>query len=156
MMTIDCYEKSLFEQQTPYLQWLKEREAKRKINRDKNKGKHMIRLPFFSCEESVETCLERVGVATQERADKLQDMDFILFTGENGFVDEDAEYFFSEYFSEHSNEQIVYADEDYLGSLQDIYGKEWQRVISQGHISMRIPGFTGVSHGLSRIIHRIL
>ena len=123
MMTIDCYEKSLFEQQTPYLQWLKEREAKRKINRDKNKGKHMIRLPFFSCEESVETCLERVGVATQERADKLQDMDFILFTGENGFVDEDAEYFFSEYFSEHSNEQIVYADEDYLGSLQDIYGE---------------------------------
>ena len=54
MMTIDCYEKSLFEQQTPYLQWLKEREAKRKINRDKNKV-HPTQKPVALMEYLVKT-----------------------------------------------------------------------------------------------------
>lgn len=122
MMAIDCYEKSLFEQQTPYLQWLKERESKKNVKKDYKKGKQILRLPFYSCEEAVETCLERAGLTRKENTLKLQQIDMILFTGENGIIDQDAEYFFANYFLEHPEEQMVYADEDYLGTLQEIYG----------------------------------
>ena len=116
---ISSYEKSLFEQQTPYLQWLKERKSAQQIERKLIKGKHILKLPFFSCEDSLETVVK-------DSAEVLPDTDFVLFCGAKGFLEQDAEYFFAEYFEKHENVEIVYADEDYLGELQEFYGEKVQ------------------------------
>lgn len=112
---ISCYERSLFEQQTPYLQWLKERENTKKIAHDSIKGKQIRKLPFFSCEESVEELIK-------EPVDILRKIDFVLFYGAKGFLEQSAEGYFADYFAEHDDVVIVYADEDYLGTLQEFYG----------------------------------
>ena len=114
---ISCYERSLFEQQTPYLQWLKERAnlRKSKVSEEYIKGKQIVKLPFFSCAESVADCLKRAGISPEEE-------EILLFYGANGFLDESAEGFFAEYFVHNKETVIAYADEDYLGSLQEIYG----------------------------------
>ena len=117
---ISDYKRSLFEQQTPYLQWLKEREE----NTGKNiKGKQIIKLPFLSCEESLQECFERAEINVEDISAVLEGIDFILFYGANGIVHSCADAFFAEYFDTHAEEVIVYADEDYLGSLQDLYGE---------------------------------
>lgn len=119
---ISCYERSLFEQQTPYLQWLRDRECERQVKEDDIKGKQIIELPFFSCEESVEACLERAKLPLKECADALRNAKFVLFYGENGMVNPTAFSLFGEYFAEHEDVAVAYADEDYLGTLQEIYG----------------------------------
>lgn len=116
---ISSYERSLFEQQTPYLQWLKGRKSAQQIERELIKGKHILKLPFFSCEDSLEEVVK-------ESVEELLDTDFILFYGGKGFLEEDAEYFFAEYFEKHENVAIAYADEDYLGELQEFYGDKVQ------------------------------
>lgn len=118
---ISCYERSLFEQQTPYLQWLKERESKREVRKenemDNKKGKQMRKLPFLSCNEKVSECLKRAD-------ESIQEADVILFAGEKGILEERAEELFAEYFSAHTDVMIAYADEDYLGTLQEMYGEK--------------------------------
>ncbi len=116
---ISSYEKSLFEQQTPYLQWLKERKNAQQIERKLIKGKHVLKLPFFSCEDSLEAVVK-------DYAEVLPDIDFVLFYGVKGFLEQDAEYFFIEYFEKHEDVVIAYADEDYLGELQEFYGEKVQ------------------------------
>lgn len=113
---ISCYEKSLFEQQTPYLQWLKVRERTKKIAHDSIKGKQIKKLPFFSCGESLEALLK-------EPMEDLRDMDFVLFYGAKGYLEQEAEAFFTEYFAEHEEVVIAYADEDCLGTLKEFYGE---------------------------------
>lgn len=114
---ISCYERSLFEQQTPYLQWLKERDClrKSKVNKEYRKGKPVVKLPFYSCEESVSDCLKRAGISPK-------DEEIIIFYGANGFLDEAAEGLFAECFAKNKEVVLAYADEDYLGTLQEIYG----------------------------------
>lgn len=117
---ISCYERSLFEQQTPYLQWLKERKSKKTITCDKcdnKKGKQSRKLPFFSCEEKLDDVV-------QMSATELQALDFILFYGEKGVLEQESESFFAEYFAMHEDVVIAYADEDYLGTLQEFYGEK--------------------------------
>lgn len=121
---ISCYERSLFEQQTPYLQWLKEKQSQKKkqVYEDDIKGKQMIKLPFYSCEEKVLECLARTGLAGKECEQILQETDFVLFYGANGILDQQAEVFLAQYFGKHEDVVIAYADEDYLGTLQEMYG----------------------------------
>lgn len=112
---ISCYERSLFEQQTPYLQWLKERKSRKTETKEVIKGKQIRKLPFFSCEEDVR---EVVKLSCTE----LQELDFVLFYGVKGVLEQEAEDFFAEYFADHTEVGIAYADEDYLGTLQEFYG----------------------------------
>ncbi len=121
---ISCYEKSLFEQQTPYLQWLREREGRKQVGEVDIKGKQIRKLPFFSCEESVTACLESVDICGDEGMKLLQGTDFVLFYGVSGFADAVTEVTFAEYFATHADISVVYADEDFLGSLQELYGDE--------------------------------
>lgn len=112
---ISSYERSLFEQQTPYLQWLKERDNTKKIAHDSIKGKQIRKLPFFSCEE-------RVTALMKDPVDILRKIDFVLFYGAKGFLEQNAQDYFADYFAKHEDVAIVYADEDYLGTLQGFYG----------------------------------
>lgn len=116
---ISSYERSLFEQQTPYLQWLKERKSAQTIDHEAIKGKHIVKLPFFSCEESLEEVVK-------EPAGGLRDVDFVLFYGAKGYLEQEAERFFAAYFTNHEDVVIAYADEDYLGGLQEFYGDKVQ------------------------------
>lgn len=123
-MMMNCYEKSLFEQQTPYLQWLKEEKAMQSRMPKDIQGKQIIRLPFLSCDENVWQCIEREEELAQNTIERLQQLDYVLFCGANGYVDESTEYILSKYLQEHPKEVLVYADEDYLGELSDIYGED--------------------------------
>lgn len=116
---ISRYERSLFEQQTPYLQWLKERERKKNADDYHTKGKQAVRLPFFSC-----TQLPLEIIRQEKTAQTDCEAEFILFYGKNGRLDERAEALFEDYFAKHADELVVYADEDYLGTLQEIYGEQ--------------------------------
>ena len=76
---IGNYERNLFEQQTPYLQWLKERKTKQMINKESIKGKQIIKLPFFSCEDSVKEIVK-------ESPEVLHNTHIVVFYGANGAV----------------------------------------------------------------------
>ncbi len=120
---ISCYERSLFEQQTPYLQWLKERTytntAENSDINGKKIGEQISKLPFFSCEERIKDIV-KISV------DILKEKKFVLFYGEKGFLSPQAESFFADYFTKYEEVEIVYADEDYLGTLQELYGEKVQ------------------------------
>lgn len=116
---ISSYEISLFEQQTPYLQWMKERKRAQSIDYEAIKGKQVKKLPFFSCEQSLEEVVK-------ESAGELRETDFVLFYSAKGYLELEAEYYFAEYFINHENVAIAYADEDYLGGLQEFYGDKVQ------------------------------
>ena len=116
---IGNYERNLFEQQTPYLQWLKERKTKQMINKEFIKGKQIIKLPFFSCEDSVKEIVK-------ESPEVLHNTHIVVFYGANGVLEKDAECFFAEYFDKHEDVVLAYADEDYLGGLQEFYGEKVQ------------------------------
>lgn len=114
---ISDYERNLFEQQTPYLQWLKERKETQNINKESVKGKQIIKLPFFSCEDSVKEVVK-------ESSEVLHNTQIVVFYGANGVLEKDAECFFAEYFDKHEDVVLAYADEDYMGGLQEFYGEK--------------------------------
>lgn len=116
---ISSYERSLFEQQTPYLQWMKERKRAQSADYEAIKGKQVKKLPFFSCEQSLEEVVK-------ESAEKLRETDFVLFYSGKGYLEPEAECYFAEYFMKHESVVIAYADEDYLGGLQEFYGDKVQ------------------------------
>lgn len=126
---IEVYQRLLFEQQTPYLQWLKSQEEQqkyvvcdRKDSKDTNdcmEGKHISMLPFSGCAESVLSCVQ--GAGFQSIAD-LEDTEIVLFYQKDGFVEENTPMVIANYFKNHPEEIIVYADEDALGTLQELYG----------------------------------
>ena len=122
---IGNYERNLFEQQTPYLQWLKERKTKQMINKESIKGKQIIKLPFFSCEDSVKEVVK-------ESPEVLRNIHIVVFYGANGVLEKDAECFFAEYFDKHEDVVLAYADEDYLGGLQEFYGEKVQETEYSG------------------------
>lgn len=105
------YQKELFAQKTPYLQWLRQQKTRDTMV----SGKQINKLPFSSCMDSVK-CFGEID------AEQIY-----LFVREGGTLTESAEQRIAEYFlaSEEKDRTIlVYADEDYAGSLQELYGVE--------------------------------
>ena len=125
---IETYQRLLFEQQTPYLQWLKSQEEKLAVFQSEIsdsshgiKGKHISMLPFCECDESVLSCVQRAGYQSM---DELREAEFVLFYGQSGYLEEKAVAVFADYFTGHEQEAIVYADEDALGRLHELYGEK--------------------------------
>ena len=109
------YQKELFAQNTPYLQWLRAHEPV--AGSDKNDtGKPLDVFPFSSCEDSVDDILG--GPANKER--------IYLFAGKDGVIREDACARIVQVFSQQEQAMLVYADEDYYGTLAELYGIEEQ------------------------------
>lgn len=129
------YEQELFAQRTPYLQWLK----KQNIAFDEICGKQIHRLPFYSCMDSIGTTIGDV-----------QNMDVIaegicLFFHRQGLVRQEAEYLIAKAFSEHPDAVLVYSDEDYFGTLKELYD------IEDTSVSEEIrKGFIEADNGLFR------
>lgn len=104
------YKKELFAQCTPYLQWLKERDIIQ--NKEyKDTGKPIDVFPFSSCMDSVEQILGG-------RADRGRNY---LFVSVDGKLQEGAAALIAGKFSEHEETMLVYADEDYYGTLEELY-----------------------------------
>ena len=109
------YQKELFAQCTPYLQWLREHEPV--AGSDKNDtGKPLDVFPFSSCEDSVEDILG--GYVDKER--------IYLFAGKDGVMQEGACARIAQVFLRQEQAMLVYADEDYYGTLAELYGIEEQ------------------------------
>lgn len=111
------YKQELFAQKTPYLQWLKSQEAdlRAQYGQWQNQealGKQMYTLPFSSCMDSVKKYEEPAADAVY------------LFVKEGGNLSEYAAAVFAKVFSEAVGAVLVYADEDYRGSLRELYGIE--------------------------------
>lgn len=110
------YSEEVFAQKTPYLQWLKQQQAElyRQYGQQLNDGnwalgKQIHRLPFSSCLDSVKDIgkISRGGVC--------------LFVKDGGSLSEYAQVMMSEVFLHDSDAVLVYADEDYAGSLKELY-----------------------------------
>lgn len=104
------YQKELFAQHTPYLQWLREREPVTGGD-GTDTGKPIDVFPFSSCEDSVEDILG--GSADRER--------IYLFVNADGVLREGACARIAQAFSAHGDAAVVYADEDYFGTLAELY-----------------------------------
>lgn len=111
------YLQELFAQKTPYLQWLKQQEAE--LDRQYGQlpdeertvpGKRIFRLPFSSC-------IDSVAYDGEHSADAV-----CLFVKEGGMLSAYAERMVAEVFSQNRDVVLVYADEDYRGSLETLYG----------------------------------
>lgn len=102
------YEQELFAQRTPYLHWLKEQGAEP----GRQYGKQIRTLPFSSCMDGVqgqeEFCTDEV----------------YLFARRDGMLESGAMAAFEEVFLADADTVLVYADEDYRGSLTELYGIE--------------------------------
>lgn len=104
------YRQELFAQCTPYLQWLKERDII--PNKEyQDTGKPIAVFPFSSCMDSVEQVLGG-------RADKGRNY---LFINADGRLQEGAAALIAEKLSENAEIMLVYADEDYYGTLAELY-----------------------------------
>ena len=106
------YEQELFAQRTPYLQWLK----KQSTEFDETCGKQIHRLPFCSCMDSIGKTIKNV-----QNIDVMND-EICLFVNCQGVVRQEADYLITKAFSEYPDAVLVYADEDYFGTLKDLYG----------------------------------
>lgn len=105
------YKKELFAQRTPYLQWLKGRDIVG--NRDiKDTGKPVCVFPFSSCMDSVKSVLGGC------QPDKEQSC---LFVNEDGKLYEGACELIAKVFWGNPDACVVYADEDYFGTLEELY-----------------------------------
>lgn len=102
------YKQELFAQKTPYLQWLKEQGQQ--LDRPQASGKQIHRLPFFSCMDSV------------PGPDGIDPDAVCLFVRSGGTLADDAENVVRETFLANREAVLAYADEDYRGSLRELYG----------------------------------
>ena len=111
------YQKELFRQQTPYLQWLTQQQKQlSEIYGDKKViGEQIKLLPFCSCEEK----LERIVKQTELNNNKE---DIYLFINKAGFLNNHASEVISEYFKQYPQTAVLYTDEDYAGTLYELYG----------------------------------
>lgn len=104
------YQQELFAQKTPYLQWLKEQEQRG--NQPEALGKHIQTLPFSSCMDTI-PC-----------ADNMEVDGIYLCVKTNGILTMGAAAEIQRAFLEQKDAVLVYADEDYRGSLKELYGIE--------------------------------
>lgn len=116
------YEQELFAQRAPYLQWLLAQEEdldKNYGNRQEELeglGKQIRRLSFSSCLDSVQNVVR----------DSLEsdDTTVYLFVKENGELSWAAPFVMLETFLADEQMVFAYADEDYKGSLKELYDIE--------------------------------
>lgn len=104
------YKQELFAQKTPYLQWLRAQEQQ--TVRQGTLGKRIHRLPFFSCMDSA------------PHPDSIEPASVYLFVRNGGTLSEHAENMFAKLFSDNREAVLAYADEDYRGTLRELYGIE--------------------------------
>lgn len=105
------YQRELFAQKTPYLQWLRQQKKQDRMV----SGKQINTLPFSSCMD----CVKCFGEIDAEQ--------IYLFVREGGALTERAEQRIAACFSaskEKDRAVLAYADEDYAGSLKELYGIE--------------------------------
>ncbi|MBQ7943855.1 MAG: glycosyltransferase [Lachnospiraceae bacterium] len=114
-MNHKTYEQILLEQQTPYLQWLKEHKCEYDYDSisEKKEGS-VLYLPFFAC---VDDFMERYE-------NEISQSSIIILTSDLGYAHEHIKRIVANYFDNNSEIDLMYADEDYLGSLQELYGVE--------------------------------
>ena len=105
------YQKELFAQSTPYLQWLRAHEPV--AGSDKNDtGKPLDVFPFSSCEDSVDDILG--GPANKER--------IYLFAGKDGVIREDACARIVQVFSQRSRQCLFMRTRTITGRLPNYMG----------------------------------
>ena len=104
------YQKEFFSLYTPYLQWLKQQKTEDTMV----SGKQINKLPFSSCMDSIKCFGE------------IQSEQIYLFVREGGILTKNAEQRIAKCFfvSEKAETMLVYADEDYAGTLQELYDIE--------------------------------
>ena len=103
------YQQELFAQRTPYLQWLSAQEDMERTLDRPDAGKQICTLPFSSCMDSV----SGYGAFNAEK--------IYLFARTGGSLTPGAERVIAEAFGDHPETALVYADEDYCGSLSALY-----------------------------------
>ncbi len=101
-----CYQQELFAQKTPYLQWIKEQEQ---LNKPAVLGKQIQKLPFFSCKDKI------------PNSENIDADAVCIFVRSGGMLHDDAEYRLAEVFSDSKETVLAYADEDYRGTLMELY-----------------------------------
>lgn len=120
------YNRELFNQYTPYLQLLKaqQKDLSDRLGKKQFSGTHVYMLPFSSCMDEVEDIFDKVrekyGI---NDINEVKD-GIMIFYRDKGFVDEYAKYEICDCFDKNSEIGILYADEDYLGTLEELYGIE--------------------------------
>lgn len=107
------YEKELFAQKTPYLQWLKGRDFVRMYS-DGNIGKTVCVFPFSSCMDSV-------GSVLGDEAGSIKREQNYLFVNVDGKLRKGARELIAQAFLEYPDARVIYADEDYYGTLEELY-----------------------------------
>lgn len=110
----EYYDRELFEQQTPYLQWLRDQTniIPKGNGITAETGKQIQVLPYFSCGD---TCMKESML--------LEETELVLWIGAEGYPSENIKEVVSNYFAQNTDVAIAYADEDYLGGLQELYGE---------------------------------
>ena len=118
------YNRELFNQYTPYLQLLKaqQKDLSDRLGKKQFSGMHVYMLPFSSCmdEDIFDKVREKYGIID---INEVKD-GIMIFYRDKGFVDEYAKYEICDCFDKNSEIGILYADEDYLGTLEELYGIE--------------------------------
>ena len=109
------YNRLIFEQQTPYLQWLKAKNNK-SDDIESYSGKLFQTLPFSSCEDKLETCLSQFDWNMETEAE------WLLFCRKIGMLQTQAYSIMKKFIKENPDADLIYPDEDYLGTLDELYG----------------------------------
>ncbi|MDE6919938.1 MAG: glycosyltransferase, partial [Lachnospiraceae bacterium] len=122
-MNQNKYEQELFAQRTPYLQWLKQQETTldRQYGQQLEQGalgKQIHTLPFSSCMDH----MDDVGHARDHSFAEFEGDRIYLFAKDAGRLSPYAEAVFAKAFLEDADVVLAYADEDYSGSLRELYG----------------------------------
>ena len=127
------YEKELFAQCTPYLQWKLEAQDYAKVGNRMDflprklelmvLGKHIYLLPFCSCMDRLADLLDATWI----------DLEGIyIFAGAAGRLAQNAIQELTAAFAAHPKAELVYADEDYFGTLEELYD------MSEDHFSKEV------------------
>lgn len=103
------HQRERFRQHTPYLQWIKDKEQ----GPGSTGGEDILELVFLSCAQAAEEIIDRRQIAEDA---------VYLFAREGGVVSGQARAAFSEVFARNERAVLAYADEDHLGTLEELYG----------------------------------
>ena len=105
------YKKELFAQCTPYLQWLAKREPI-KDSENEATGEPICVFPFSSCTDSIKTVLGNGSVDREK---------IYLFMNADGVLHEGAQALIAQAFDTNKKAIVIYSDEDYYGTLAELY-----------------------------------
>lgn len=111
------YNRLLFEQQTPYLQWLRQSAKTENVILKNNDeiGERFYMLPYLSCEDIIDL---------KDLQQKIpQNAEYVVWAAQKGFLADNWKIQFESFLNNNPQVQIVYADEDYLGNLEQVCGE---------------------------------